>query len=330
MDESATIESFAAELAQASKPEQPATGSAPATNDPDGGAEATTDDALEGLLSEEANPETGGDEQQAEGQPEQPQNEGSGEGENDPVHSWTTASGEKFEVKLSELREGYLRTQDYTQKTQALAENVKRAQADIQFQANAIQAMAGELGEVQALQAQIAQFNGIDWATAERQDPQAVIQAQTKLLLLKQQLAEVQQRAGGRLQQLQQAQQAQLAQAVSATEQHLVQKIPGISREEVGKVFSRMAQLGATETELHHMRAMPWLVEAAVYANRWLELQSKKPEVQNKVRNLPPPQKVAPRAAVPTSKTDEAIKAIRSTKTMSPAQFASLLATTRK
>lgn len=320
MDNSSTIEGFAAELAQASNPEQSAPDSGDAIEALISGQEATTDDAPEA-----GQPETEGERQE---QPEQPP-EGSGEGDDDPVHAWTTASGEKFEAKLSELRDGYLRQQDYTRKTQDLAENVKRAQSDIQFQANAVQALAGEIGEIQAIQAQIAAFDGVDWRAAEQSDPQTALQAQTKLLMLKQKLADAQNRAGGRMQQLKQAQEAQFSQAVSAAEQHLAKAIPDVTPDEMGKVFTRLAKMGASPTELNYMRGMPWLVEAAVYAHRWQELQSKKPEVQNKVRNLPPP-KTAPRAAVPHSKEDEVVKAINSRKTFSADQFARLLKSTSR
>lgn len=318
MDQEISVESFATELAQADSPEQPEKGSGAATNAQDGGAETDTNDAQDA-----DQPETDGEQTE---QPEQPP-EGSGEGDDDPVQTWTTASGEKLEVKLSELRDGYLRTQDYTRKAQDLSENVKRAQSDIQFQASAVQAMTSEIGEIQALQGQIAQFNGIDWAAAERQDPQASVQAQTRLLLLKQQLAEVQGRASGRMQQLKQAQEAQFAQAVSAAEQHLQTKFPELNRDEVGRVFAQAAKLGATQTELNFMRGMPWLLELAIHGTRHMELMSKKPEVQNRVRNLPPP-KTAPRAATPTSKTDEAIKAINTKRSFNPAEFAKLLSTT--
>lgn len=318
MDGEFSIESFAAEFAKADSSEQPQEGSDAATNAQASGAETDATDAQEADL-----PETEGEQTE---QPEQPP-EGSGEGGDDPVQTWTTASGEKFEVLTSELREGYLRTQDYTRKTQELSENVKRAQSDIQFQASAIQAMTSEIGEIQALQGQIAQFNGIDWAAAERQDPQASVQAQTRLLLLKQQLAEVQTRASGRMQQLKQAQDQQFSQAVSAAEQHLQTKFPELNRDEVGRVFAQAAKLGATQTELNFMRGMPWLLELAIHGTRHMELMSKKPEVQNRVRNLPPP-KTAPRAATPTSKTDEAIKAINTKRSFNPAEFAKLLSTT--
>ena len=318
MDDEGSIEGFAAELAKAESSEQPATGSDAATNAQASGAETDATDAQEADL-----PETEGEQTE---QPEQPP-EGSGEGGDDPVQTWTTASGEKLEVKLSELREGYLRTQDYTRKTQELSENVKRAQSDIQFQASAVQAMTSEIGTIQALQGQIAQFDGIDWAAAERQDPQTAVQAQTRLLLLKQQLAEVQGRASGRMQQLKQAQDQQFSQAVSAAEQHLQTKFPELNRDEVGRVFAQAAKLGATQTELNFMRGMPWLLELAIHGTRHMELMSKKPEVQNRVRNLPPP-KTAPRAATPSSKTDEAIKAINTKRSFNPAEFAKLLSTT--
>jgi hypothetical protein len=325
MDDS--IESFAAALAQAdNQSEQPATGSESVETQ---GAddEASTGDAQD--VSQEAQSGEDGAAEGEQGEQSEESEQDSDAGANDPVHKWTTAAGEAFEVPESELRNGYLRTQDYTAKTQQHAEAVRQAQASIQFQQQALQALAPELGEIQSIQSQIAHYNGVDWAALEARDPQEAHRHQVRLLSLKQNLTDAQQRTAGKAGEMKRAQDAYLAHSIAAAEQHLATKLPGLSRDEIGQVFARMAKLGATQVELNHMRGMPWLVEAAVYANRWLDLQAKKPDVHNKVRKLPPPT-TKPRAAVPSTKTDTALKAINSRSSFSRDEFARLLASTNR
>lgn len=316
MEEGAlSIDSFVAELSQAGKtPEQPAKADS-------GAAEVAAES--EQPLDDVADPETA----QAEDgeQPEEPVEEsGQDEAQAEPVHKWKTANGETIEATESELRAGYLRQQDYTHKTQQVAETVKQAQANFQQQQQLLGALSAEIGQAQALQAQIDAFKGVDWAAADAQDPQAVARAQIRLLNLRQSLADVQAGTAAKAQQLQHVSNSRFEQSVAAAERHLEAKLPELNREEIQQVFTRMQKLGASGVELHHMRTMPWLVEAAVYANRWLELQAKKPEVQNKVRTLPPPT-TKPRAAVPSSKTDAVMKAVNARATFSPREFAKLL-----
>lgn len=327
MDGELSIESFAAALAQADNPsEQPATGSE-STETQGADDEATTGDAqAEGLEAQSGEDEAAEGDQ---GEQSEESEQDSDAGANDPVHKWTTAAGETFEVPESELRNGYLRTQDYTVKTQQHSEAVRQAQASLQLQQQALMALAPELAAVQNIRDQLSGYDKVDWNALMAQDPQLASQHQVRFLSLKQSLNEAQQRISGKAGELKQAQDAHLAHSIAAAEQHLATKLPGLTRDEIGKVFSRMASLGATQVELNHMRGMPWLVEAAVYANRWLDLQAKKPAVQNKVRKLPPPT-TKPRAAVPATKTDAALKAINSRSTFSRDEFARLLSSTNR
>lgn len=314
METDNSVDSFAAELAQADNTtEQPATGSE-AAHVPDGGEEATTGDAPEAGQAEQAEGE------QAE-HPEQPP-EGSGEGDkNDPVHKWTTASGEAYEVTESELRDGYLRTQDYTRKTQELAAQAQHSQAQIQQQA---QQQAQVLGQ---LQQGLMYLGGLDaqiQALAAQNLPTADIRIQRM---------QAEQQLGAALAHFQQGlatnARAQEQQAVSAAEQRIAQRFPGITAQDVSAHFASLNKaVQPSEHELALIRTNPALAEMALHAAKWLELQTKRPDVQNKVRKLPPPT-TAPRAAAPTTKTDAAIKAINTKRTFSAAEFAKLLNTTR-
>lgn len=74
--------------------------------------------------------------------------------------------GKKYKVPAA-LKEAFLRNADYTQKTQALAADRKAlAERETAGRAN-IQAIA----QVVSLNSQIAQFENVDWAALEQEDP---------------------------------------------------------------------------------------------------------------------------------------------------------------
>lgn len=89
--------------------------------------EAQTDD-VEGTESE-TEEET--EALQAEEESESEETEETEEQEEQPKSYLVKVDGEEVEVTLDELQKGYSRTQDYTRKTQALAEQRKEAEAEL-------------------------------------------------------------------------------------------------------------------------------------------------------------------------------------------------------
>lgn len=312
-DESLSTDDFAAQLAGASAtPEQPA--------QQDSGAEAA---AAPGEAALEADPWLLAE------QPDAPDSEEAAQEEpaaDDTIIKWTTAAGETYEVPQAELKNGYMRQEAFTRETQRLADQQRQAQAQFQTQVQTLHALSSDIGRINALQSQIQQFQGVDFNALRAADPLQAAQLQTQFLALRQELNDAQNQASQKSQALSSHQQQQFEQAVSATEQHLTKKVPNISRDEVVQTFSRLRSMGASDVELNQMRAMPWLVEAAVYANRWMDLQAKKPGVQNKVQKLPPASAAKPsRPAVPSSKSEAVLKALDSRKSFSTEEFARMM-----
>mgnify|MGYP000113599228 CR=1 FL=1 len=299
MDEGLTIESFAEQMAQADKPEQPPADSGP-------------DDPLlpdEGQATDEAEPEA-----QAEGeQSEQPETDSEPE---ERVIKWTTANGESFEATESELKAGYLRQQDYTQKTQAVAEQARQSQAEVQKQAQQYMAAVAQFNEglayVGGLKAQIQSLKaqGMDAAGLEVQLMRAENQLGNAFAQFTHNLTA--------------QEQAQMQADVSEAEAHLTSKFPTIKREDMVRVFENVNKLKASQKEIDLIRTNKHLAELAVYASKYLDLQAKKPEVANKVKKLPPTTTAA-RPATPSTKTDAVLKAINSRRTFSTAEFGQLL-----
>ena len=298
MDE-LTIESFAADMAQADKPEQP---------HEDSGQADVSDGENSALEHEQVDAPEG----ETEAQAEQPEEDSASK---EPVHKWTTANGDAYEVSESELRNGYLRQQDYVAKRQADAESARQTQAQLQTlgqqQLQAIGEIHSDLMSIGALNSQIQALAAQGMSTAD----------------LKVELWQAQQRVGSKLNSFQGAlanhsEQTKRA-AVSAAEQHLQAKFPSITPKDVGDAFSHIQKLKPSDSEIELIRTNPRLAEIAMLAGKYLELQAKKPEVQNKVRNLPPP--AAKRSPAPTSKTEAAVKAINSRRNFSTVEFATLL-----
>jgi hypothetical protein len=102
--------------------------------------------------------------------------------------------GQVVPVTVEELRRGYLRERDYTQKTQAVQAEMRRAQEAQQQFAAARQALEQRLPAYTAQHA--AEFSTpIDWDKLSREDPIGSVQKMGRLLMAQQAAAEAQQLA---------------------------------------------------------------------------------------------------------------------------------------
>lgn len=289
MSEIATLEQFSEQLAQADEYQ----GDSPQAEDvelaqPE--AEAQGDDQPEAEETE-VEQEKDGEEGQAEEQPSE-----------DPVIEWETASGEKYSVPVSELKNGYMRQADYTQKTQELARLREAAQQQIQQQFQEVQQYAQELGQlqlqsayIQQLEAQIAQINRHDDPVAYNAAVNELILAQQKQQQLTAQIAQVQQRRMAEQQQAFLAAQQKAAQELTSGPNAL----PGFGKELVQKLNETGRAYGLDDQELS-LITDPRHIRILHDAMKYRELQAKKPAVVNKVKQAPikPPKQTSSKPAV--------------------------------
>lgn len=106
---------------------------------------------------------------QAEEESESDETEESEEQEEQPTVYHVKVDGEEIEVTLDELQKGYSRTQDYTRKTQALAEQRKEAEAELSQVRQERAYYAQMLG---ALEQQLAQADQApDWDRLYQENP---------------------------------------------------------------------------------------------------------------------------------------------------------------
>lgn len=332
MTEALTLSDFATQLSAAAEP----AGQAPEAPDADGQEpqqiEEATPDAVEpdgeqspeGEAAEEAAPEDG----QADTAPDE-----------EMVIKWKTASGETYEAPLKELKDGYLRQSDYTQKTQQLSQERERVQMALSEQFQQVQAFGPELGRLQGIQERIAQYQSIkqsDWQTLQAQDPQQYNAMVNDFLLLREQGKELNQSIDLKRQRFALDKQQEAIAAVQAASEHLKKTVKDFGDKQLSAMNDHLVKKGLKHEELSEIvgrlgkKYAPAVLEVIHEAAQWRALQDKKPDIDNRAKAIPPKPAARAQQSKPTSQQEQLAKVAASNRPMSAANFASLLAQTRK
>ena len=242
--------------------------------------------------------------------PEQSEEEGDSEEEEQPQVFTVKVDGKEVEVTLDELQKGYSRTQDYTRKTQQIAEVRKQTEAELQEVRAEREQYAQLLGALQAQVQQAAQPN-IDWDRLYQEDPIEWVR-QREVMRENQEKAAAIQSEQQRLAQLSQQEQAQQRQALLAQEQEaLVAAIPEWKDAKKAQAEKAMLvqfgqKIGFTPDDLKNVvdhRAVVMLRKAALYD----QMMSTRGQIKPVTNNGPRPAK--PGAAGRVSSNTEAMRA---------------------
>lgn len=234
------------------------------------------------------------EESQSEGEEESEEQE-----EQPPVYR-VKIDGDEVEVTLDELQKGYSRTQDYTRKTQALAEQRKTAEAELEtvrqeraYYAQMLQAMESQLtqGEPQPDWNKLYEENPHEWVRQrelwrDKQEKAQAVRAEQE------RISAIQQQELGKLRQEQLVKEAE-----KLTEAIPEWKDSKRASEERAKLVEAARRVGYTDGELNEVmdhRAVVLLRKAALYD----ELMGKKTQIK------PVPAK-GPRLATPGSATSK-------------------------
>ena len=218
--------------------------------------------------------------------------------------------GKEVEVTLDELQKGYSRTQDYTRKTQQIAEVRKQTEAELSAVRAEREQYAQLLSALEAQVQQVAQPN-IDWDRLYQEDPIEWVR-QREVMRDNQDKAAAIQSEKQRLAQLSQQEQAQFMQQKLQQEQEaLLAAIP--DWKDAKKAAAEKAllmdfgqKIGFTPDELKNVvdhRAVLMLRKAALYD----QMMSKRGNIKPVTNNGPRPAK--PGAAGRVSNTTEAVRA---------------------
>jgi hypothetical protein len=225
--------------------------------------------------------------------------------ETDPTADWKEVEldGEKLHVP-PKFEKAFLQERDYTQKTQAIAEQRRlveqRAQA-IQAQEQALQHLTPLYAHGQALQNTIAQYEKLDWDTLRANDP---VDYSTKradyaaLLQQRQDLGRQIEHAHG---QLNQQRQVAMVQAVQAALPQIKKSIPDWGPEKDQQLTRFAIAQGANPEELMGLASRPWAVVLLEQARKYQELQAKHAQLPKKASPSP----VAKPGAKPTAQSSE-------------------------
>jgi len=250
----------------------------------------------EGESEDEADPDD--DEESDDEQPEQ------------PVYT-IKVDGEEIQVTLEELQKGYSRTQDYTRKTQKLAEVKKQTEAEIE----SVRVERQQYSQLlDALRNQVEQSapQEPDWNRLRNEDPIEFAAQWAEHQQRQQRLAAIQQEQA-RVYEIQQYERAQHLSAVVSEERKVLEQVipewrdPDVAKREKGELVEFGKKIGFKTEELANItdhRAVVALRKAYLYD----KLMSRRGEVKPKPRpNAAPVLK--PGAAPAAKKSSDLTKA---------------------
>lgn len=241
---------------------------------------------------------------------EQSESEEDTEEQEQPQVFTVKVDGKEVEVTLDELQKGYSRTQDYTRKTQQIAEARKQTEAELQAVRAEREQYAQLLSALETQVQQVAQPN-IDWDRLYQEDPIEWVR-QREVMRENQEKAAAIQSEKQRLAQISQQEQAQLMQQKLQQEQEaLLAAIPDWKDAKKAQAEKAMLvefgqKIGFTPEELKSVvdhRAVLMLRKAALYD----QMMSKRGNIKPVTNNGPRPAK--PGSAGRISNTTEAVRA---------------------
>jgi hypothetical protein len=160
--------------------------------------------------------------------------------------------GQKHKIPKA-LKPLILMQADYTKKTQAVADERKALaarEAEMTQNNQAFQEHIAEVADLRAAEAQLAQYQQIDWDTWEDQDPDAAGKAWRKYERLRSETQQKGQALHQKIEQRKQAAQSEQTKRRTEAETTLAKEIPGWSPELKSTLTTTALQLGVTTEEL--------------------------------------------------------------------------------
>lgn len=276
----------------------------------DGGETQEPPSEEEVVAASEEESESVADELEEESSDEQLESEEDTQEEEKPSVFTVKIDGKEVEVTLDELQKGYSRTQDYTRKTQQVAEMRKQTEAEltaIRAEREQYAQLLGALSE----QVKAAAEPQVDWDRLYQEDPIEYVR-QREVMRENREKAAAIQAEQQRLSEIAQQEQMQQLQAHKAKEsQALLEAIPTWKDPAKAKAEKAMLvefgqKMGFTPQELGNIydhRVVLALRKAALYD----QMQAKRQGIKPVTNNGPKPAK--PGAAGRVSQMSDAVRA---------------------
>jgi hypothetical protein len=246
-------------------------------------------------------PQEQGSEQAA----EQPQTEAvEATEETQPALEEVEFEGAKYQLPPS-IKSALMRQQDYTQKTQQVAERermvalqIHRQQLDHTFQ----QSVGTEVQALSELEAAIKQYNNVDWQAL---DTDSLVKTRHALDMLKERREEVKKKVDEKRGQFEYAVQEINKKNLQHANQYLQKAIPKWGPEVQKDLMSYGQSLGYTDVELGSIRD-PRTILALYRAQQWDKLQSGKTIAAKRATGVPPVLKPGAAKPAPSQATQYA------------------------
>jgi len=241
-------------------------------------------------------------------------------------------NGEKVKLTADEAKNGYLRQQDYTQKAQRLSQERQEWNQHVARQAAEVQQYAQEIGQLQGIDAGLAEYHQVDWDALRESDPVAYGVHVADFNRMQARRGEVERAIFQKQQSLtaaqQQAQQQAFAQQAQEAQAHMASIVPGFGKEHIGEMKAIGQKAGFTDAELAQVTDKRML-EVLWKASQFDKQQSTKQQAIKKVSALPTKASKPAPAAKPAAQLKIEQQTRRLQQTGSVKDFAALLSATR-
>jgi hypothetical protein len=241
----------------------------------------------------------------------------------DPIHK-VKVNGEEIEVPLSELLNGYSRTEDYKAKTMALADERRQVEAQKATIEQDVKAQyANELKQkvdvFEALDPVLSEARQIDWDRLKAEDPATFVQysdaVSQRLALIEQHREQIRQTEQQQAEKAKEAAQAEYQQRLATAADKIVAAMPELATEESFQRFATdnigyLRETGFSPDEINEA-IDDRVLTLADKARRWDALQRAKQGLPSK--------KVVPKSQVKPL-TSDASDSSRSSRRIPPKQ----------
>ncbi len=192
--------------------------------------------------------------------------------------------GKQYKV-APPIKDAMMRQADYTKKTQEVAEIRKAAEAAMQQASQVLElqkGMAKELGQLESLNEQIAQYEKVDWNTLTAQDAtkaqQLFISFQQAKDSRQKMIESLGQKQSQQMEAVSKARQARLEEGQKA----LSRDIKGWNADLGAKILKSTQEAYGAPVEQLAGITEPWAVRALHDAMRYRELQASKPALEKR------------------------------------------------
>jgi hypothetical protein len=210
----------------------------------------------------------------------------SSETETQPALEEVEWEGQKYQLP-PQLKSALMRQQDYTQKTQAVAERermvalqVQRQQIETAFQ----QSIGPEQQALNELESAIKQYNNVDW---QQLDTDSLVKTRHALDMLKERRTELQKQVEGKRKEFDEKVQGIHRESLQKANEVLTRAIPKWGPEVQKELMSYGQTEGYTDVELGSIRD-PRIIKSLWKAQQWDRLQAGKTVAAKRASGVPP------------------------------------------